>query len=205
MKIRTKILWLTLLMCLAPLAKAQIVVGGNNGVDYDIDYLTPKKYEIGGITIEGADNLDQRMVLMVAQLHVGDMVQIPGDKISGAIDKLWKQGLFEDVKIRVTNIQNDLVFLNIELVGRPKLSKFKFIGVKKSDADKLRENLGLMVGDVVTENLLVTSKNKIVSYYLDKGYNTATVDVSTIPDTSLKKNEQILVFDVHTGKKVLIN
>ena len=204
MKIRTKILWLTLLMCLAPLAKAQIVVGGNNGGDYDIDYLTPKKYEIGGITIEGADNLDQRMVLMVAQLHVGDIVQIPGDKISGAIDKLCKQGLFEYFKIRVTNIQNDLVFLNIELVGRPKLSKFKFIGVKKSDADKLRENLGLMVGDVVTENLLVTSKNKIVSYYLDKGYNTATVDVSTIPDTSLKKNEQILVFDVHTGKKVRI-
>lgn len=205
MKIKNKILWLMLLTCLLPVAKAQLVTGsGSNGGNYDIDYLTPKKYEIGGITLQGAENLDQRMVLMVADLHVGDIIQIPGDKISNAIDKLWKQGLFDDVKISVNNIQNDLIFLTIDLVGRPKMSKYQFLGVKKSDADKLRESLGLMVGDVVTENLLITSKNKILSYYLDKGYNNAKVDVITKPDTARKKNEQILVFDVKTGKKVRI-
>ncbi len=201
MNIKNKILGLILLLSLLPVAKAQIVVGGTGNGDYDIDYLTPKKYEIGGITMQGAENLDQRMVLMVAELHVGDIVQVPGDKISGAIDKLWKQGLFEDVKIEVTNIQNDLIFLNIELVGRPKLSRFQFRGVKKSDADKLRENLNLMVGDVVTDNLMITSKNKILSYYLDKGYNNASVNVQSITDTARKNNEQILIFDVNTGKK----
>ena len=33
-------------------ARAQVVVGGGDG--YDLDYLTPKTYEIGGITFEGA-------------------------------------------------------------------------------------------------------------------------------------------------------
>lgn len=204
MNIKNKILWLMFLLSLLPASKAQIVVGGSSGGDYDIDYLTPKKYEIGGITLQGAENLDQRMVLMVADLHVGDKVQVPGDRISGAIDKLWKQGLFEDVKIEVANIQNDLIFLNIELVGRPKLSRFQFRGVKKSDADKLRENLNLMVGDVVTDNLMITSKNKILSYYLDKGYNNVSVNVQSITDTARKNNEQILVFDVNSGKKARI-
>ena len=205
MNIKNKVVTLMLLLGFIAVANAQLVVGnGSNGGHYDIDYLTPKKYEIGGITIQGADNLDQRMVLMVADLHVGDKILIPGDKIAGAIDKLWKQGLFDDVKILVANIQNDLVFLNIELVGRPKLSKFQFKGVKKSDADKLRENLNLMVGDVVTENLMITSKNKIISYYLDKGFNNVSVDVLSNADTARKNNEQILVFDVKTGKKVRI-
>ncbi|MBR0073675.1 MAG: outer membrane protein assembly factor BamA, partial [Bacteroidales bacterium] len=204
MNIKNKILWLMFLLSLLPASRAQIVVGGSSGGDYDIDYLTPKKYEIGGITLQGAENLDQRMVLMVADLHVGDKVQVPGDRISGAIDKLWKQGLFEDVKIEVANIQNDLIFLNIELVGRPKLSRFQFRGVKKSDADKLRENLNLMVGDVVTDNLMITSKNKILSYYLDKGYNNVSVNVQSITDTARKNNEQILVFDVNSGKKARI-
>ena len=35
-------------------AQSQVVIGRE--VEYDIDYLTPKTYEIGGISYEGADN-----------------------------------------------------------------------------------------------------------------------------------------------------
>ena len=73
--------------------KAQQVISG--GASVDIDYLTPRTYEIGGITVEGADNLDVRMVQLIAGLKVGDQILVPGDKISTAIDKLWKQGMFE--------------------------------------------------------------------------------------------------------------
>ena len=40
--------------------RAQTVVGSDDG--YDLDYLTPKTYEIGGISFEGADNFDTRVV-----------------------------------------------------------------------------------------------------------------------------------------------
>ena len=60
-------------------AGAQIELGGQ---DIDIDYLTPKQYEIAAIDIEGSDNLDNRMVLLVSGLHVGDRVRVPGDKVS---------------------------------------------------------------------------------------------------------------------------
>ena len=82
--------------------KAQIVVGNQ---EYDIDYLTPKTYEIGGITFQGAENYDTRMILLIAGLQVGDQIRVPGDKLATAVDRLWKQGLFEDVQIYVTRIQ----------------------------------------------------------------------------------------------------
>lgn len=200
--IKTLVLIAITLLC-SPVV-GQVVVSGSQ--DYDIDYLTPKQYEIGGITFDGADNLDTRMVLLVAGLQVGDVIKVPGDKISTAIDNLWKQGLFEDISIVVTRVQGDKIFLKINLRSRPKLSKFQFTGVKGSDADKLREEMKIAVGDVVTENLLTTSRNKIKSYYFEKGFTNATVETTTEPDTTGGKKDRVTVyFKVDKGKKVKID
>lgn len=198
-------LLLALLMCILPgMGHAQIQIGGDQ--EYDIDYLTPKTYEIGGITFDGADHFDNRMVLLVAGLQVGDVIKVPGDKITTAIDNLWKQGLFEDVKITLTRIQGDKVFLKIYLAERPKLSKFQYKGVRKGDADKLGQEMNIKAGDVVTENLLITSKNKILSYYMEKGYTGVEVETRTEPDTAGGKLDRvIIIYDVKIGKKVKID
>ncbi|MDY5969520.1 MAG: outer membrane protein assembly factor BamA [Bacteroidales bacterium] len=183
------------------LAPAQVGVGGN----YDIDYLTPKKYEIGGIEFENAENFDTRMILLVAGLQVGDNISVPGDRISTAVDNLWKQGMFEDVKITVTRIQGSLIFLKIILTERPKMSKFRFTGVGKSDSEKLRNTLKISAGDVVTENMLQTSVNKIRSHYIEKGFSNVKVTPGTEPDTANGKDRVIVVFNVERGKRVKID
>ena len=181
-------------------AKAQVVVGGNNG--YEFDYLTPKTYEIGGITFEGAENFDTRVVQLVAGLQVGDKIRLPGDKVSSAVENLWKQGMFEDVQIRVSRIQGNLVFLKIVLQERPRLDHFSFTGVKKGEDSKLREEMNIVTGDVVTENLLRTSANKIKGYYIDKGYTRVEVTPLTEPDTNGRVN---IIYQVKRGKKVKID
>ena len=195
---------LLLLMALPPSGQAQVVVGNQ---DYDIDYLTPKQYEIGGITFQGAENYETRMILLIAGLQVGDVVKVPGDKFSTAVDRLWKQGLFEDVQIYVTRIQGDKIFLEIALRSRPKLSRFGFNGVKKSDVDKLKEDMKIAAGDVVTENLLTTSKNKIRAFYLEKGYTNTTVTTTVETDTLLggKDGRVVVTFNVDKGKRVKID
>ena len=206
MKTRIKIiLLLTIALVAASVeTRAQVTIGGDS--NYDIDDLTPKQYEIGGITFSGADHFDHRMILLVAGLQVGDVIKVPGDKLATAIDNLWKQGLFEDIKILVTRIQGDKIFLEIALKGRPKLSKFKFTGVKKNDADKLRDEMKIAVGDVVTENLLTTSKNKILSYYIEKGYTNVEVETELIADTASGKDDRvIIVYNVDRGKQVKID
>ena len=197
--IKRLLLTITLLCVTALAAKAQVVVG-NDG--YDLDYLTPKTYEIGGIDFEGAENFDTRVVLLVAGLQVGDNIQVPGDKVSAAVENLWKQGMFDDVQIKVTRIQGRVIFLKICLSERPRMEKFKFHGVKKGEADKLKEHLNIVTGDVVTENMLRTSVNKIKGYYIDKGYTRADVTADTEPDTS---GRVIINFRVDRGKKVKID
>ncbi len=180
-------------------ADAQIVVG-NEG--YDLDYLTPKTYEIGGIDFEGADNFDTRVVALIAGLQVGDNIQLPGDKVSAAVENLWKQGMFEDVQIKVTRIQGRMAFLKICLVERPRMENFNFTGVKKGEADKLREQIKIVTGDVVTENMLRTSTNKIKGYYIDKGYTRVEVTPTTKADTN---GRLTITFNVNRGRKVKID
>ena len=194
------LLLLTLVMLLPREGQSQVVVGDNR--EYDFDYLTPKTYEIGGITFEGAANFDTRVVQLVAGLQVGDKVKIPGDKISGAIENLWKQGMFEDVQIRVTRIQGNLIFLNIYLKERPRMLHFSFKGVKKGEDKKLREQIQIKTGDVVTENMLRTSSNKIRAFYIDKGYTRVEVTPTTEADTSGRLK---VTFNVKRGNKVKID
>ena len=197
------ILALLFFICISYPLAAQVAIGGDKPID--IDYLTPKQYEIGAIEVEGGVGLDNRMVLLVSGLHVGDRVRVPGDKFSAAIDNLWKQGLFEDVQILVTRIQGDKIFLKFVLQTRPKLSRFRFVGVKKGDADKLREQMNIGVGDVVTDNMLTMSKNRIRSYYIDDGYGNVQVDTEVTPDTTGGKEDRVEVaFIVNTGKRLKI-
>ncbi|MBQ8704609.1 MAG: outer membrane protein assembly factor BamA [Bacteroidales bacterium] len=196
-----KRLLLAIVLCVGAMgAQAQTVVG--SGDVYNFDYLTPKTYEIGGITFDGAENFDTRVVQLVAGLQVGDKIKLPGDKVSSAIENLWKQGMFEDVQIRVTRVQGSIVFLKIVLRERPRLNHFSFTGVKKGEADKIKEEMHLMTGDVVTENLLRTSTNKIKGYYIDKGYTRVEVTPVTTPDSNGRVN---ITYQVNRGKKVKID
>ncbi|MCR4660351.1 MAG: outer membrane protein assembly factor BamA [Bacteroidales bacterium] len=201
---RAFILLITMAILGALHVDAQTVI--SNSEAYNLDYLTPRVYEIGGITYEGADNFDKRIVSLVAGLQVGDKIKVPGDKLSVAVDNLWNQGLFEDVQILVTRIQGNVIFLKIQLKERPKLSVFKFKGVAKSDESKLREEIKIGNGTVVTENMLQTTSNKIRSYYVTKGYTRAEVEPIVESDsTGGAQNRVSVTYNVKRGRKVKID
>ena len=180
--------------------------GGQVILDEDlevIDYSNPKKYEIGGITVSGIEYLDQNVLIMLSGLKIGSTVEIPGEEITKAVKKLWDQGLFEDVSIKYTRIQGDLIFLDIFLLERPRLTKFAFKGVKKSEADNLRDEMHLTRGDVVTSNLLIRIDNTITDYYSDKGFLDTEVIIKQIQDTA-RANNVILEIDVDKKERVRI-
>ena len=76
----------------------------------DVDYSTPKSYEIGGIMVNGADNLNNSALITISGLTIGDTIKIPSDNISIAITKLWKEGLFADINITIDKIVKNKVF-----------------------------------------------------------------------------------------------
>ena len=169
-----------------------------------LDYSNPKTYEIGGIMVIGADNLNNSTLISISELTVGDKIKIPGDNFSIAITKLWKEGLFSDVNITIDKIVENIVFLNIHLEENSRLSKFKFKGkVSKSDITTLKEDLKLMRGKILTQNIINNSINLIKTYYINKGFLNVSVGYLTTIDTSAVNSEN-LIFNILKGKKVKI-
>ena len=154
----------------------------------ELDYANPEKYEIGGITITGIKYLDNNVLITLSGLTVGDVISIPGEEISEAIRNLWDQGLFENVIVSITSVQGNLVFLNIDLKERPRMSTFSFGGVKKSEADNIRDEIKLASGDVVTDNVLIRTKNIIRNYFTEKGYLDTEVKITQIEDSLRRLN-----------------
>lgn len=175
------------------------------GTDQEpVDYVSPRDYTIGGITVTGVQFLDHGVLIMLSGLTIGERIQIPGTAISEAIKKLWQQGLFEDINISLVRAEGELAFLNINLKERPRLSGFSFTGVRKAEADKLRESIKLMRGDVVTEHVLIRSENRIITHFRDKGYLDAAVEIKQNRDTTAA-NSVNLEFLVDKGRRVRIN
>lgn len=190
--------FLLLLLCLRSLAQVQI--GGDSAV---VDYASPKELVLGGVVVTGTKYLDESVLISIANLPAGDTIQVPGERISQAIQNLWKQGLFSDIRVYVTRTQGQLVFLELRLQERPRLSKFSFKGVTKSEADKIREEINLERDRVITENVLRTTSNKVKDYFVDKGYLDATVTIREIRDSSFV-NREILDIVVDKKRKVVI-
>ncbi|MES2398091.1 MAG: outer membrane protein assembly factor BamA [Bacteroidota bacterium] len=180
--------------------KAQISIGTDSAV---IDYATPKEFEIGGITVSGANNFDSKVLTLISGLSVGDKVMVPGDKFSAAIENLWKQGLFEDIKITATKIQGSTIFINIEVLERPRLSKFSLRGITKSEADDIREKIKLIKGKVVTDALISSTSVKIKEFFINKGYMSVKVDIKQEKDEKLE-NSVIVSINVIKGPKIRI-
>jgi len=192
---------LFILLFIIPSAFSQIALTNDLS---EIDYSNPIDYEIGGITVSGVQFLDNNALISLSGLTVGDKIKVPGEKITKALESLWKQGLFGDIKITATKIQGNLIFLDIYLQEKPRLSKFSFDGVKKSEADKIRDEIKITRGDVITDNVIITIKNKIKKYFVDKGYMFIDVDVIQKPDTTAA-NSVSLNINIKKNSKVKIN
>lgn len=181
---------------------AQVQIGSSEDIVFD--YSNPKEYEIGGITVSGVQYYDNNSIIALTGLAVGDKIKVPGEAITSAIQKLWSQNLFEDIQITASKIEGKLIFLNIDLKERARLSRFSITGVRKSEADEIRDDIKLSRGDIVTEHLLINTEHLILKRFRNKGFFNAKVDIREEIDTTLA-NSLILFINVTKNKKIKIN
>ncbi|MCF8218250.1 MAG: outer membrane protein assembly factor BamA [Bacteroidales bacterium] len=201
MRIAKGISLITVLLIIPFLSVSQVSIGDNLA---KIDYSNPRTYTVGGITVEGTKNLDHSVLIMLSGISVGDKIEVPGEKITKALENLWDQGLFEDIEINATKIQGSKIFLEYKFKERPRLSKFAIKGVRKSEATDLREKLKLVRGDVLTDHTLNRSRTIIKDYFIDKGFLKAEVNFKQKTD-SASSNSIILDIEIDKNDKVKIN
>ncbi len=191
---------LTALLCVI-LAQAQISTSKSL---QELALESSREYEIGGIIITGSDNLDKQMIRLISGISVGDKIYLPSDETAKAIKNLWKQKLFDDIGIYVTEIKGSTAFLEIRLRELPKLSYYGIRGnLTKSEKNDLKEELNLNRGAIVTENLIVNTENIVQKFFVDKGYLNVELEIHKRSDTA-ESNAVIVEINVDRGKKVKI-
>ena len=170
-----------------------------------IDYKEKKSYEIGGITISGAETRDRNAIKSIAGLKEGGKIQIPGPAIPAAIKALLKLRLFDDVQIYQEKTEGEIVFLKIVLIERPILSRWSYKGVKNSQHEDLNELIKniLTKGGIVTDDQKELAKVKLRQFYIEKGKLNATVLVNEYPDEG-KNNSIRLEFVIDPKDRVKV-
>ena len=170
----------------------------------DLDYFNPREYIIGGTTLSGTKYLDKDVIITLSKLIKGERVTLPGDATSNAIKTLWANGLFDDIEINITKIEDDSVFFDIQVVERPRLSSFELKGISKSQNTDILERLNAKSGkSIINENLYNSTSATIKKYLSDKGYFFTDVKFETKDDPNAE-NSQILQVDIDRGRKVKV-
>lgn len=108
-----------------------------------IIYGQSRNLEIGGITVEGNKiGYENSSIIGLSGLAVGERINVPGDEVTEAIERIWKHGLFSEVSIEADSIVGDKVYLKFVLAMRPRVSTINIEGVKKSEREDIEEKIG---------------------------------------------------------------
>lgn len=173
----------------------------------DLGLGDAKRYVIGSIDVKGNTTYNKKTIVTYTGLREGQVVYMPGDEISKAIKKLWDLGLFSDVNLYLTRVEDDNVaHLELEVQQVPVLKDVRIDGVKKGKSKEFIEDNELTAGTKVTENLITTTKNYIRDKYRENGYlNTKVlVNITDVKDTTNTNKVNMLV-RVDKGDRVKID
>ena len=165
----------------------------------------PSSYILKDIVVDGVKKYTPAQILRFTGLSKGEVVDIPGQKISSAVKKLWETESFSEVEVYVEDVEGQSVVLKFYLQDLMELGEVKFVGkgVGKSKNEKLIKDNNLKPGTKITNDLVSSLKNKIPQEYVKKGFADAKI---TIQD-KINANDPNLVdwtIEVAKGKKVKI-
>jgi len=172
----------------------------------DISLANGKQYVLGEIEVTGTTTYNKSTIITYTGLQKGELIYLPGDKISQTVKKLWDLGLFKDVNFYITKIEGNVADLELNVVQVPVLNKIRIDGVSKSKKAIFIKDNELKKGTKVTENLITTTKNYIRKKYREKGYLNTKVLINTSEEKdTLVKNSVNMVVRVDKADRVKID
>ncbi len=169
----------------------------------NISFEKGKEYILGGISVTGLKKFSEETVRVFTGLRNGQVIKLPGDKLTSAIKKLYESKQFSNVDVYLAKIDGNTIYLQFDVSELPQLNSVKISGVKKNRGKELIREAELKEGVMVTDNLIVTSKNYFTKSYTDRGFLKTKVRLNIQKDTSDINAVNMSVF-IDRGKKIKI-
>lgn len=162
----------------------------------------PETLEILGVSVEGVEgDYTQSLVQQASGLEIGQTVVLPGDPAFGdAIRSIYRLGMYSDVKVVEERRVGNGVYLAIRVREVPRLSEYRFEGIKKGQRKDLRKEVPLITRSPVRPGAVERTKQVIREFYAEKGRPLAEVEVERTENEA--ENTAELVFRIDPGPKV---
>ena len=173
--------------------------------DIVVDYNNPKRYIIGDIKVKGVKLHSKDQVIAVSGLQKGDEITVPSEQLSEVVKRIYQQRFFSNVGLYIDSLSanKDTCSLVLELQERPRVSRWTFKGIKKSEQTDLTERVKLRRGGEFSDYVVKSTTDIIKKYFSEKGFLKAEVSVEQEVDTVVK-NAIRVTFNVNKGPKVKI-
>lgn len=169
-------------------------------------YETPKRYYIRNVNIHGTKYIDKKQFLITSGINPGDSIYLPSGEgyIANAIDRLWRQRYFSDVKMGAT-IEGDSLDIEILLQERPKVHHWYIMGegIGPGKQKDLIEKLKLRTGMEMSDYIIDKNKKLLAKEFANKGFRNTEV-TALIENDSIINNAVNVTFNVKRNSKVKI-
>ena len=191
----------------------KMVVEHNDSISFDQNapainpYTIAKKYYIRKVNVHGVKYIETSRIQASSGIIVGDSITLPGNEgyFANAIDRLWRQRYYADVKMGAT-IEGDSLDVEIILQERPRVYNWNIIGegIGQGKERDLLEKLKLKP-NVLELSAYNIDKNKklLAQEYMNKGFRNVKV-TEHIENDSVIQNAVNVTFKVERGPKVKI-
>ena len=93
-------------------------INKNQKVDYEIG----KEYILGGITVTGLKKFSEETVKVFTGLVNGQLLRLPGDKLTSAIKKLYESKQFSNVDVYLVKVDGETIYLEFDVQELPQLN-----------------------------------------------------------------------------------
>lgn len=175
------------------------------GTPVEVDYSNPKEYVVGGVDVAGNHHFSSSQIISLTGLQKGIRVTVPSDDLSSVVSRLWNQRYFEDVSLEIDHLSagGDSAYFTIRIAERPRVSRWTFTGVRKTEEKDLKERLNLRRGGEFSEYVSQTSVDIIKRFYSEKGFLQCEVEPQTQRD-SIIRNAIRVNFAVDRGPRIRI-
>lgn len=154
--------------------------------------------DITEIRFEGTENGKEEILYLLKTLQGKSVSQ---KDLQWAINTIYQFGYYSDVKIKIEESKEGGLKLISIVQERPTIKKLKISGNKYISKKRIEDELEILTGLFLTEDLRVKVKKKIIALYHNKGYHFVKVEVIS-PATGEK--ELSLTINIEEGPLVYI-
>lgn len=163
--------------------------------------------KILGVSVEGnrqGSGTESSAIIANSGLVVGEQIQVPGERIRQALQRLWALKIFSDVKISVEQRVEDGIYLLITVAEYPRLGAIAFDGNDEIDEDDLKAAAGAVAGQILTPDDVRRMASSVRDKYAAEGMLLTVVTPETTSAGAAKPNEVTLTLRIDEGPSVSI-